>query len=178
VSTVGAVGDVVVAADANVDVIGVEAAAVLGQASQRTVNRVEVAGLEAVGAVGDVVVAADANTAVDGVTASALINNVVVRAASNVIIAGVVGNGVINDNVTFKLDCKFDVNGVVGVGIVGILSVTTTSFDYEAVKDLYDRKRTVYVERGTTSIERTAFVEFESRFVYVESRPNREIVVN
>jgi hypothetical protein len=197
VTSTGAVGGVGVVGVAVTNVVGVEATAILGEASQRTVNRVEITGFDSTGAIGSVVVVADANTVPDGVTSNALINNVVIRAASNVIIAGVVSNTTVNDNVTFKLDCEFDVNGVAGVGLIGILSITTTSFDYDAVRDLYDRTRTVFVERGTTSAERTVlieavprqiyveseldrtvFVESESRFVYVESRPSREIVVN
>ena len=178
VSCTAAVGGVGVVGVAVTNVVGVEATAVLGEASQRTINRIEVDGVEAVGAVGDVVVAANAVTDVDGVTAFSVVNIVNVTAASNVIINGVVAAGVINDNLTYKLDCKFDVNGVASVGLIGVLSITVTSFDYEAVKDLYDRKRTVFVERGTTSADRTVYVESESRMVYIEPRPVREIAVN
>jgi hypothetical protein len=178
VAAVGVVGDVVIAADAVTDVTGVEATAILGTASQRTINRIEVDGVEAVGAVGNVVIVAKANIGLDGVTSFGVVNNVIVRAASNVIMNGVVSNTIINDNITYKLDCKFGVNGVLSTGLIGVVAITTTSFDYEAVKDLYDRKRTVFVERGTTSADRTVYVDSESRLVYVESRPVREVAVN
>ena len=42
-------------------------------------------------------------------------------------------------------------------------------FDFEAVKELYDRFRTVYVEGFTqTSSERTVYVPTELRKIYVE----------
>ena len=74
--------------------------------------------------------------------------------------------------------------GSVGIQALGV------SFDFEAVRDTFSRKRTVYVERQTTSLDRTVnvsafprvafaqrqtttgdrtiFVPFEDRRVYVE----------
>lgn len=178
VSTTAAVGGVGVVGVAVTSVVGVEAVAILGEVSQRTINRIEVDGIEAVGNVGDVVVVANAVIDVVGVISFGVSNIVSVIASSNVILNGVVANGVINDNLTYKLDSKFGVNGVASIGIIGVLSITVTSFDYESVRDLYDRKRTVFVERGTTSADRTSYVEPESRTVYVESKPVREVAVN
>lgn len=178
VSTTAAVGGVGVVGVAVTSVVGVEATAVLGEVSQRTVNRVPVDGIEAVGAVGDIVVVADANTVVFGSTAFGFVGGVTIRAASSVTIVGVVAVANVGDNVTFKLDCKFDIAGVVGATTVDFLVVATTSFDYEAVRDLYERYRTVFVERGTTGAERTAIIEAVPRNVYIESRPIREIAVN
>ena len=56
-------------------------------------------------------------------------------------------------------------------GAVGIVAVTVSVFDYAAVASLYDRKRTVYVERQSTAKERTMIVMAESRRVYVDRQP-------
>ena len=53
-------------------------------------------------------------------------------------------------------------------GDVGTVVVTVSVFDYAAVAALYDRKRTVYVERHSTGKERTVLVLAESRIVYVD----------
>ena len=43
---------------------------------------------------------------------------------------------------------------------------TTTSFDYEAVKNLYNKKRTAYVDGR---LDRRQYVGEESRVVFVEA---------
>jgi hypothetical protein len=53
------------------------------------------------------------------------------------------------------------------VMMFGPISVTTIQFDYEAVKDLYNRKRTVYVPRSSVSSERVVVVPVMNRLVYV-----------
>lgn len=51
----------------------------------------------------------------------------------------------------------------------GIVTATGVAFDFEAVKELYDRNRTVYVEGFTQAAsERTVYVQREVRLVYVE----------
>ena len=52
----------------------------------------------------------------------------------------------------------------------GPISVTTIQFDYEAVKDLYNRKRTVYVPRSSVFSERVVLVPAMNRTVYVSGR--------
>ena len=58
---------------------------------------------------------------------------------------------------------------VSATGVIGTASATGVQFDFEAVKELYDRFRTVYVEGFTqTSSERTVYVPTELRKIYVE----------
>jgi hypothetical protein len=57
---------------------------------------------------------------------------------------------------------------VSATGDVGTVAVTVSVFDYAAVAHLYDRRRTVYVERHSTAKERTMLVLAESRRVYVD----------
>ena len=58
---------------------------------------------------------------------------------------------------------------VSATGVIGTTSATGVQFDFEAVKELYDRFRTVYVEGFTqTSSERTVYVPTELRKIYVE----------
>ncbi len=53
------------------------------------------------------------------------------------------------------------------VALFGPISVTTIRFDYEAVKDLYSRKRTVYVSRSSLPSERVVIVPAMNRTVYI-----------
>ena len=58
---------------------------------------------------------------------------------------------------------------VSATGVIGTTSATGVQFDFDAVKELYDRFRTVYVEGFTqTTSERTVYVPRELRKVYVE----------
>jgi hypothetical protein len=54
------------------------------------------------------------------------------------------------------------------VAQIGVVSVTTTLFNYEALKALYERKRTVYIPRVSSSSDRTVMVSAMNRMVYVE----------
>ena len=54
-------------------------------------------------------------------------------------------------------------------GSIGTLSTTAVQFDFEAVKDAYDRSRTVYVTGFTeSSNDRRVYVQKETRKIYVE----------
>lgn len=50
------------------------------------------------------------------------------------------------------------VTGVSCKGFVGNVSITTTQFNYVAVREQYGRARTVYVRRRTTANDRTVYV--------------------
>ena len=54
------------------------------------------------------------------------------------------------------LDITF--TGVKTTVALGIPNITTAQFDFEAVKDNYERTRTVYVHRLTTASDRTVKV--------------------
>ena len=49
-------------------------------------------------------------------------------------------------------------DGVKATSSLGEESITATQFDYTAVADNYERRRTVYVHRSTTSSDRTVKV--------------------
>ena len=54
-------------------------------------------------------------------------------------------------------------------GSIGTLSTTAVQFDFEAVKDAYDRSRTVYITGFTeSSNDRRVYVQRETRKIYVE----------
>jgi len=59
-------------------------------------------------------------------------------------------------------------DGITVYGYVGSVNVTTTSFDYEAVKNNYDTLRAVYVGGRTTAKDRTIVINEQSRVVYVD----------
>jgi hypothetical protein len=72
--------------------------------------------------------------------------------------------------VTDVYSCKFTAASYIierSVMTFGPISVTTIRFDYEAVKDLYNRKRTVYVPRSSIFSERVLVVPAMNRTVYV-----------
>ena len=61
----------------------------------------------------------------------------------------------------------FAVTSATGVALTSFLnsvSITTTQFDYEAVKTIYERRRTVYV--GARE-ERITYIAAQPRIVYI-----------
>ena len=46
------------------------------------------------------------------------------------------------------------VNGVAGVGVAQHVNINATVFDFNSVKDNYERRRTVFVNRKSTASER------------------------
>lgn len=53
------------------------------------------------------------------------------------------------------------------VAVFGPISISIIRFDYEAVKDLYSRKRTAYVSRSSQSVDRVIIVPAMNRTVYI-----------
>jgi hypothetical protein len=88
-------------------------------------------------------------------------DEVVIDADANISLAGKGVGGTVSGN-TVTLDCKAVVLpvGVQGTFTVGDETVTTVQFDYEAIKDNYNRARTVYIgsasSRTNTSYVRAA----------------------
>lgn len=176
---VGSIGPDQIIGEANVPVTGVEATAELGTASQRTVNRVPVTGIEATGAVGTVVIVAKAVTNITGVSAAGICGTVNAKAFSVFVVTGVQATGAVND-VTTAENARPTFDGVQAIGFVGTPTVTVTVFDYNAVKELYAPKRTVFVGRRTTSLDRTVVVPVSNRTVIVEASQssNRVVYIN
>jgi hypothetical protein len=52
------------------------------------------------------------------------------------------------------------------------VSIITTSFDYNAVKEQYDRRRTVFVLRKSSSQDRVVYIPADPRQSYVRRRSN------
>jgi autotransporter translocation and assembly factor TamB len=72
------------------------------------------------------------------------------------IVTGVQATGSIG---TVAFSNSFTVTGVVGTFSVDTLTATGVTFDFEAVKTLYDRRRTAYVEK---QLPRIIYVERQS----------------
>ena len=175
-SGVGVVGTATIIAKAVTLLTGVEGTAELGTPTQKTVNRVPVDGIEATGEVGTLTVVAKAVTDITGVSATGFCGTVNAKAYSLYIVTGVQATGSAGD-VTIRENARPTFDGVQAIGYVGSLTITTTSFDYNAVKELYAPLRTVYVARRTTGKDRTVVVPFVNRTVYVEANQSRDRVL-
>ena len=78
-----------------------------------------------------------------GVSATGFVNTVEEKPTER-IVSGVQATGAIG---TVSISNTFSITGVVGTFSVGTLTATGVIFDFEAVKTLYDRRRTAYVEK-------------------------------
>lgn len=180
---------VIIEADANHVVIGVTAAGAVGQVG--TIGKavvvptgVEVTGaigttshigdalfvlpsVEGTGAIGTATVVAAAvtvlNVSVEGTAQVGIVN---AQANADVAVTGNTATGSIGSVNVFENEVVIPV-GVSAVSFLNNITVTTTSFDYDAVADQYDRRRTVYVGGRTNSNVRTVYVPASNRVVYI-----------
>jgi hypothetical protein len=113
---------------------------------------------------------AKANTGLVGVEGISSLGIVAALAKALVTISGVSATTALGDVVVAN-NARPTFDGVSATGAVGTVTVTTTIFDYPAVAHLYDRRRTIYVERQSTAKERTVMVLAQSRRVYVDKNP-------
>ncbi len=87
---------------------------------------------------------------------------------------------------TLTVSDQIDVSGSASVTLddvsatisVGDLTIAIVSFDYEAVKENYNRLRTVYIKEITDNVTRTVYVlSLKHIVVYIEPQPSNERTV-
>lgn len=138
--------------------------------------------VEATVSLEDVTVTAQAIFGIDGVEATTAFNGsgVEVKANADVSLAAV------SFEATLTVSDQIDVSGSASVTLddvsatisVGDLTIAIVSFDYEAVKENYNRLRTVYIKEITDNVTRTVYVnEIPSNVVYIEPQPSNERTV-
>jgi hypothetical protein len=159
VSAAGAVGQVGTVGEAVVLAAGVEATGAVGTITQVTVNRVPVTGVAATGELGTLTFVCEANIGLDSVSGTitagtvVAIANAVVVATAPTQLTGSIGTGF----TIFENEVQVP-TGVSTISSIGSVTITTTAFNYQAVREQYSRNRTVRVRRRTTSGDRTIYV--------------------
>lgn len=153
----GIIGDVVIAADSNYAVTGVEGTMQIGTITQKTVNRVPVAGVEATASAGSLTIVGNATLTVTGVFASGVEGFVNATAAAVAVVNGVSVTASVGTVQTAE-NARPTFTGVSGTARLGAITVVNTSFDYIAVREQYDRTRTVYIARRSSSNDRTVYI--------------------
>lgn len=159
-------------AGADVDVNGVEGTTEIGDVSQITVNRLVVDSTEAITEIGTIALETNNFIDADSVFATTQVGNVTVTGTSLVVLTGVSVSSFVNDNLTILENEVIELVALIAISAVGTPVVATTRFNFNAVANLYDRRRTVFIPRRTTSAERTVYVSALPRMVYVERRSN------
>jgi hypothetical protein len=174
---VGVIGPDQVIGDANVPVVGVVATGAVGDNLTFILGHTELlTGVEGIGNTSAPTVVAKAVTNVTGISSEGICGTVNVTADSVFIVTGVQATGAAND-VTIAENARPTFDGVQATGFIGTTVVTVTVFNYEAVKDQYAPQRTVYVDRRSTSLDRTVRVPVSDRIVYVASNQSNNRVV-
>lgn len=141
-------------------IVGVSATSSVGIIEARTLE--VLASVSATGAVGSVQVNPVAG--LEGLEATGEIG--VLELKPDEVLVSVSGTTAVG---TLKVNVKKLLTSVSATFNVGIITATGVQFDFEAIKALYDRSRTVYVEGFTEAAsERTVYVQREIRLVYVE----------
>ena len=88
------------------------------------------------------------------------------QANADVAVTGNTATGSIGSVTVFENELQIPI-GVAATLVLGTPVVVNLSFDYEAVKDQYDKRRTVYVKPRATSDTRIIYVPAINRVVYI-----------
>jgi hypothetical protein len=166
VTSAGAVGQVGTIGRAVVIPTGVEATSDVGTTQQFAEAVVVPTGVEGTGAIGTVTLVGIALVIAPSVEGTGIAGIVNARANADVAVTGNEATGAIGSVTVFENELQIPV-GVSATLIVGIPVVVNLSFDYEAVKDQYDKRRTVYVKPRVTSDARIVYVPAINRVVYI-----------
>lgn len=155
---VGSIGVDQVTGDAVVIPTGVEATNSAGTITHRTVNLVPVTGVAGTSAVGTTTVVADSNYAIDaGVSGSGEVGTVIAKVNNTVSVTNNAATGSVGSVVVLENEVQIP-TGVSATGQAGTVSITTTTFNYDAVASQYAAARAVLVLRKGTSKDRTVRV--------------------
>jgi len=154
------------------EVTGVEATTALGALSQVTVNIIPVTGLSADVEIGTVALETNNYIDVTGLSVTTNFNNVLVSGDSNISLTGVFSTVFINDTLIILENEVYTLPSIFSITTISSPVVVTTIFNFNAVANLYDRRRTVFVPRRTTSAERTVYISALPRIVYIDRRSN------
>ena len=161
-------GQSVASADANSYPAGNEIVVSIGTATTVTNNRVPVVGFEVESSVNDAwTIIGYSNYEMVGVETLTVLGIPIIAADSNYAISSgeditsLLGDPVVANNAIPTFDSLFANMAVDSV------SVSTTSFDYNAVADAYARFRTILINPGATSAQRKVIVEQQCRTVAV-----------
>jgi hypothetical protein len=170
VSSSGSIGQTTVVGKASVLPTGVEGTGQVNTVVANSENRIYPTGVSATGEVGaDSVVSGASNFTVTGEEMLGITGDA--EAAINIaaLVSGVSATTSLGTIAVFENEVEVP-DSSFATGIAGTVTITTTSFNYGAVADQYDRKRTVFVSRQTTASDRTILVPYVPRVVYVSRK--------
>jgi hypothetical protein len=136
----------------------------IGTAIARINIRAFPTGVSATGSIGTVTLSTQQILSVLGVSAAATAGSVVVIGKANVPVIGVFATGSVGA-VALSTQVRLTLTGVSATGYVGSPTIVTTAFNYAAVAGLYDRARTVYIDK---KLHRT---------VYINSKPDTTVYI-
>jgi hypothetical protein len=166
VTSAGAVGQVGTIGRAVVIPAGVEATSNVGTTQQSAEAVVVPTGVEGTGATGTVTLVGIALVIAPSIEGTGIAGIVNARANADVAVTGNEATGAIGSVNVFENELQIPV-GVSATLVLGTPVVVNLSFDYEAVKDQYDKRRTVYVKPRATSDTRIVYVPAINRVVYI-----------
>lgn len=154
---------VVVAGQGIVVPNGVSSSFYVGDVTTRSVNFINVFGIDVIAFVGDTTIAAGATTGTTSVSSSFSINDAVVVFGKAVVELVGISDAAVTGDIFVSASANTVLVGVTSTFFNGLLTVATTSFSYVAAN--YDKSLTVYVDG------------YPSRVVYVDAYPSRVVYV-
>jgi hypothetical protein len=151
------VGNVSVSAAAIVVPTGAEVTGSIGTVTQKTNNTVPVTGVFSTPAIGTVALETNNYIDVTGFSVTGFVNTVSVVAKATVTITGVFSTGSIGTVNILENEVIISPT-TIAVLTAGVLTISTTAFNFNAVAAQYSRNRTAYVPRKPTAQERTVII--------------------
>lgn len=153
----GFVGNVSVSAEAIVVPTGAEATGTIGTVTQKSNNTIPIGGVVGTAEAGTLSLETNNYIDVTGFVATGFVGSVNVVAKATATVTGVFGTTAVGTVVILENEVIVSPTSI-AVLIAGNLTISTTSFNFNAVASQYSRNRTAYVPRKPTDKERTVII--------------------
>lgn len=151
------VGVVSISAEAIVVPTGAEVIGAIGTVTQKTNNTVSVTGVFSTPAIGTVALETNNYIDVSGLSATGFVTTATVIAKATVTVTGLFNTGAIGTVTVLENEVIVSPT-TIAVLTAGVLTISTTVFNFNAVASQYSRNRTAYVPRKPTAQERTVII--------------------
>lgn len=150
VSATSSAGAITVTGDCNISLTGVAGTSAVGTPTiiEGTGVSLTLTGVASTGAIDSLVVSANSNLTATGVSGASTLGDVTITAAATIVNISIPGL-------------------VASTNVVSIVEPSSNNFDYESIKDSYDRTRVVYINE--TSQRFTVFIppDLKNRTIHI-----------
>ena len=126
----------------------------LGEIAIPLPTRVEIQGVDATIIIEDVLVENGVTISAEAVPATITAGDITVIAKASISVDDVSATITISDAVEITTNVNLTPTAVSATATLGAITISITNFDFDAIRDAYDRNRVVYIEQAPNQLTR------------------------